>query len=747
MKHWLFAPFLALAILLVPQIALHAQTPPDVQTQINTNTSQINAINWICTNGCVTGRTMQSLLLASNTLETALNTLWTAFAPGNYAPINNTNLTGATTIQNLTILVSAVLNGNITLNGLSAMASATNNAGLSSVSTSLFSQVTRLGYASAGDAPVVTYIASGSACSLNAGAGDGGSQVPSSDGKCWIATLQNPADIKIWGVSSDTSATKIATNTPAMQNAANASAANGYLLWCNETFYVNTIQIPAPAVSIMGPDPNPAQASSHCDIRMATNGATAVAAGGGSLTAGTYFVRVYVLDGSNNVIGVLPIAAGVTLNGSSTNAITVTYPAFQNAASYNVWFTKGVNVLSGSIVAPPQQTAYFNTAATSLTITTTSGESTGIAPDWKNPLLDIGPTVNSMLNLINIRLDGMGRASHTIYEEDLNSGFSASPASIFLNAYIASGVLTDFYWGTGRIGAVAMGATQFFGGRDAIFCNHASDFTLSGGFSVSQASRVGLFLQSCGPGIVNAGQIFENANNVYADVNSPRVQFPIINTDTSPGFGYRLLGTNDLVGDGRIAGSCQSDTTQGTIASLGTITPGIGGTPGTYTGVALTGGNGYEARGTIVVNGDGTVHSGGVTLTDFGYNYLATDSLSATPTPIPTGFAVAISTVACGDIQIGNAPETLPALIFVKAVGASVTPNYNVYFEGSACTNGQTLLGGVSYASPAPYTTGVTNLPACLSASPGYIIPPPTSCSGLPTGTLWNNSGVANICP
>lgn len=46
----------------------------------------------------------------------------------------------------------------------------------------------------------VFYEPSGSACSLNAGNGDGGSQVSSADGKCWIADLQGikPTPI-IWG--------------------------------------------------------------------------------------------------------------------------------------------------------------------------------------------------------------------------------------------------------------------------------------------------------------------------------------------------------------------------------------------------------------------------------------------------------------------------------------------------------------------------------------------------------------------
>jgi hypothetical protein len=59
----------------------------------------------------------------------------------------------------------------------------------------------RTGFASAGDSPPVTYIASGSTCSLNAGAGDGGSQAPTSDGGCWNAKFLGSLRIEWWGLA------------------------------------------------------------------------------------------------------------------------------------------------------------------------------------------------------------------------------------------------------------------------------------------------------------------------------------------------------------------------------------------------------------------------------------------------------------------------------------------------------------------------------------------------------------------
>ena len=76
---------------------------------------------------------------------------------------------------------------------------AANNAGLSAIASTAYPQVTRLGYAAAGDSPPVVYTPSGSACSLNAGAGDGGSQVPSADGKCWLGQFQGVAFTKQFG--------------------------------------------------------------------------------------------------------------------------------------------------------------------------------------------------------------------------------------------------------------------------------------------------------------------------------------------------------------------------------------------------------------------------------------------------------------------------------------------------------------------------------------------------------------------
>jgi hypothetical protein len=96
--------------------------------------------------------------------------------------------------------------------------SVTNNSALTSLSTATMSAVTRLGFATAGDAPTLSYTASASACSLNSGAGDNGSQVPSANGKCWLANFPaGSIDVRQFGAKGDNAT----NNTTAMQAAHN----------------------------------------------------------------------------------------------------------------------------------------------------------------------------------------------------------------------------------------------------------------------------------------------------------------------------------------------------------------------------------------------------------------------------------------------------------------------------------------------------------------------------------------------
>lgn len=65
-------------------------------------------------------------------------------------------------------------------------------------------RVMRDGYAHAGDSASTFFIVSDVGCTLNSGRGDGGSQVPTSDGKCWMAVFspQGP-DVRQFGAVGD----------------------------------------------------------------------------------------------------------------------------------------------------------------------------------------------------------------------------------------------------------------------------------------------------------------------------------------------------------------------------------------------------------------------------------------------------------------------------------------------------------------------------------------------------------------
>lgn len=85
------------------------------------------------------------------------------------------------------------------IGGVTALAN--NNTALSALPHTIAAAVTRLGFAAAGDGPALVYLPSASPCSLNSGAGDGGSQVPTSDGGCWLANFVGPPDARTWGAT------------------------------------------------------------------------------------------------------------------------------------------------------------------------------------------------------------------------------------------------------------------------------------------------------------------------------------------------------------------------------------------------------------------------------------------------------------------------------------------------------------------------------------------------------------------
>jgi len=124
--------------------------------------------------------------------------------------------------------------GNITSNSGKIIAVVPTDAALKALPLTGFSAGTIVqdtGYYADGDMPPVEYSLQNSACSLNAGAGDGGSQIPSNtSGHCWVLTPQNSYDARIWGVVADYNGTTGTENTTALANAisfAEGSAVQG----------------------------------------------------------------------------------------------------------------------------------------------------------------------------------------------------------------------------------------------------------------------------------------------------------------------------------------------------------------------------------------------------------------------------------------------------------------------------------------------------------------------------------------
>ena len=77
----------------------------------------------------------------------------------------------------------------------------TNNTALTALTGLVYNAVVRDNFNAPGDSPPLTFTLSSSPCSLNAGAGDLGSQVPQAAGGCWIAQFPSaPLDTRWWGV-------------------------------------------------------------------------------------------------------------------------------------------------------------------------------------------------------------------------------------------------------------------------------------------------------------------------------------------------------------------------------------------------------------------------------------------------------------------------------------------------------------------------------------------------------------------
>jgi hypothetical protein len=102
-----------------------------------------------------------------------------------------------------------------------------NNTALKAQTGGYATYVIRDGYAAVGDGGAVKYKWSGTNCSLNAGAGDNGSQVaPNAGGGCWIADFQGHPNVIAWGADP----TGVSTSDASIAAAASALSGSGQRL-------------------------------------------------------------------------------------------------------------------------------------------------------------------------------------------------------------------------------------------------------------------------------------------------------------------------------------------------------------------------------------------------------------------------------------------------------------------------------------------------------------------------------------
>jgi hypothetical protein len=148
-----------------------------------------------------------------------------------------------------------------------------------------------------------------------------------------------------------------------------------------------------------------------------------------------------------------------------------------------------------------------------------------------------------------------------------------------------------------------------------------------------------------------------------------------------------------LMGAGSTVALTMPAASSNRVATLGAITAGSAYTPGTYTNVVMTGGTGTGARATIVVNGDGTVHAGGVTLTAAGSGYTVNDSLTNALAGAGSLFAVAVATLVGTDlfVALDTALTATGGTTDVEVAGINAITYARIVLGGAGYTVGDSL--------------------------------------------------------
>jgi hypothetical protein len=158
-------------------------------------------------------------------------------------------------------------------------------------------------------APPLWYSKSAGACSLNGGVGDGGSQVPSIDGNCWVASFNGPPDVREWGHTYPFVLHAVATGTDAG--------------WCFVEHPCQTLQYAS------------VQALRLYWNNQGTVGFPQVSLDGGTFFAGAMITGTPVANGSNQISGTY-----LVINGNGTATVTAA-----TGQVFNIEASDGASVL------------------------------------------------------------------------------------------------------------------------------------------------------------------------------------------------------------------------------------------------------------------------------------------------------------------------------------------------------------------------------------------------------------------
>ena len=205
----------------------------------------------------------------------------------------------------------------------------------------------------------------------------------------------------------------------------------------------------------------------------------------------------------------------------------------------------------------------------------------------------------------------------------------------------------------------------------------------------------------------------EGASNLDSALTAGTTYYVIFKDQTSIQVAATKGGAAiTLNGDGGVAPAVP---TIGPIATYGTVVPGASYTPGSYTGVAMTGGTGTGATADITVDAGGTVTV--VAANAAGTGYTVNDVLSAADADLGggggAGFSVPVATITAGAAVGSDTPGADINIQFAEAEAVCQVSAVNLSFtRGEVDTT--SLPCGISAS-----TTGV-KLAGFRTYQPGY---------------------------